>query len=198
MSSPTSGSWERLQRVVRYGLKLPRPVYHYPWQNDGSIEAYVDSDWAGCVLTRRSTSGGALLLGSHLVKHWSTTQAVLALSSTEAELYAIVKGASQALGLQSLTADLGWRSEITVHTDSSGTQGVCRRKGVGKLRQIEVGDLWVQDKTLKAAFALKKVACTENPADLLTKYVDASIITKATGTLQLWPEGGRASSVPAA
>ena len=39
-------------------------------------------------------------LGGHEVKHWSTTQAILALSSAEAEYAALVNAASQALGIQ--------------------------------------------------------------------------------------------------
>ena len=38
---------------------------------------------------------------------WSVTQAVLALSAGEAELYALVKAASQGLGLRAMLADLG-------------------------------------------------------------------------------------------
>ena len=196
MSEPKSGSWERLKRTVRYGLHMPRLVHHYRWQTAGEIETYVDSDWAGCVLTRKSTSGGAIMLGDHLVKHWSSTQSVLALSSTEAELYALVKGAGQALGAQSLLRDLGDDRQVNVHTDSSGATGVVRRTGVGKLRHIDVADLWVQDKAATGAFKLKKVLGTENPADGLTKYVDGPLLTQHMQRLHLWPETGRPKAAP--
>ena len=54
------------------------------------INAYVDTDFAGGKATRRSTSGGVALYGSHTVKHWSTTQTSVCLSSGEAELRALV------------------------------------------------------------------------------------------------------------
>ena len=64
------------------------------------IKAYVDSDWAGCRKTHKSTSGGVLMLGATAVRGWSTNQAVIALSSGEAEYYVAFKGASNALGYQ--------------------------------------------------------------------------------------------------
>ena len=48
------------------------------------------------------------MLGGHLAKHWASTQRVITLSSGEAELAGVVKGAAEALGLRSLGADLGW------------------------------------------------------------------------------------------
>merc|ERR1712062_809400 len=47
---------------------------------------FSDADWAGCQRTRRSTLGGTILLGDHLLKAWSRTQATFALSSAESEL----------------------------------------------------------------------------------------------------------------
>ena len=41
---------------------------------DGPLIMYSDSDWAGCLKTRKSTSGGALMLGGHCIKSWSTAQ----------------------------------------------------------------------------------------------------------------------------
>ena len=43
-------------------------------QSASSIEVYSDTDWAGCVRTRKSTSGGALMIGSHITKCRSSTQ----------------------------------------------------------------------------------------------------------------------------
>ena len=99
MTNPRDIDWLALKRIARYLVGKPRLVYKYQWQEAGPIIAYVDTDFAGCSVTRRSTSGGTLLHGTHLVKHWSTTQKTTALSSGEAELYGVVKGASEALGL---------------------------------------------------------------------------------------------------
>ena len=57
--------------------------------------------------------------GMHLVKHRATTQKALALLSGGAELYGVVKGASEGLGLQSIAFDLGIDACVSVKTDSS-------------------------------------------------------------------------------
>ncbi len=105
MSSPTGRFWQALTRVWRYFAGAPRLVYTYPQQEVDSVDVYTDTDWAGCPKTRKSTSGGCVLLGSHAIKHWSSTQSSVALSSGEAEFAGVVRGAGQGLGYQALLRD---------------------------------------------------------------------------------------------
>ena len=63
------------------------------------IRTYSDADWAGCKATRKSTIGGCIMVGNHNVKGWSKTQTLVALSSGESELYAILKAAAETLGI---------------------------------------------------------------------------------------------------
>eukprot|EP00973_Karenia_brevis_P087252 12097498-Karenia_brevis.AAC.1 len=80
----------------------------YDWQRDkDKIVAHSDSDWAGCPDTRKSTSGGVAQIGEHLIKAWASSQTVVALSSGEAELYALTKAASQTLGIMTMARDFG-------------------------------------------------------------------------------------------
>ena len=61
---------------------------------------------------------------SHVLKTWCGTQAAVALSSTEAELYALAEGASQALGLMTLLEDVGHVAEAVLFTDASAAIGI--------------------------------------------------------------------------
>ena len=105
-----------------------------------------DTDYAGCRETRKSTIGGVAVLGTHVIKHWSKTQAVIALSSGEAEYYGTVFGASQGLGLRSILEDMGLTRNLRVKTDASAAQGISNRLGIGKVRHIETNQLWLQQK----------------------------------------------------
>ena len=67
----------------------------------------MDSDWAACRVTRKSTSGGLVMLGSHVIRTWSATQSVIAMSSGEAEYYSMVKGSSMGMGIKSIAMDMG-------------------------------------------------------------------------------------------
>ena len=163
-----------------------------------SIDVYVDTDFAGCASTRRSTSGGCAMVGQCLVKHWSKTQTTISLSSGEAELHGIAAGCAQALGLQSLLKDLGWDLQINVWSDATAAIGIARRKGLGKIRHLDCTDLWVQDKIRSKQISLQKMLGADNPADLLTKYVERKVIDMALPRLGLVPTSGRPESAPVA
>ncbi len=100
MSKPKRKDWVALERLGRYLHGRPRLVQTFEWQaQDQNINAYSDADWASCKDTRKSTSGGALMWGSHCLRSWSKTQTVIAQSSAESELTATVKTTSETLGL---------------------------------------------------------------------------------------------------
>ena len=134
--------------------------------------------------------------GGHLIKAWSTTQTTIALSRAEAELSGIVKGAAQAIGLRSVAADLGQTYELELKTDATAAIGICRRRGLGKIRHLHTADLWVQDKVKTGDFALSKILGAENPADLLTKYLDGRSQDIHMLRMSLRVEQGRAQSAP--
>jgi hypothetical protein len=196
MSAPTYRDLEALRRVCRYLLGAPRVVYEFEWQPEVGIQAYVDTDFAGCLATRRSTSGGCAMRGTHLIKHWSSTQKSVTLSSGEAELNGIVKGAAEALGLQSLGRDLGISLELSLHTDSAAAAGICRRSGLGRVRHLAVGLLWVQDKLKEGAFKLYKMAGVDNSADALTKHLSRDVVDKHLRAMCLMRLDGRAATAP--
>ena len=152
------------------GIIIRSPCQH--------LSVYTDSDFAGCVKSRKSTSGGIALLGSHAIKSWSTNQAVVALSSGEAEYYSIVKGASIALGLVNLMKDLGFEAmgPPVINSDASAAIGIVNRLGTGKVRHIEVCQLWAQYQVSQGKLRISKVGTKENLADALTKYVDAQTL----------------------
>ena len=110
------------------------------------------------------------MLGKHAIKHWSSTQPSVSLSSGEAEFYGVVRGAGQGLGYQALLKDLGIDIPLRMWTDSSAALGICSRQGLGKLRHLDTHTLWVQQAVRSKRIELKKVLGEENPADLLTKH----------------------------
>ena len=107
MSKPRTGHMMQLIRVARYLKGVPRKAQQYPAQEQSKahLEVHVDSDWAGDTVTRRSTTGVIVRRGQHLLRHSSTVQNVIGLSSAESEYHALTKGECSGLGLQSLFAD---------------------------------------------------------------------------------------------
>ena len=198
MANPTELDVKAMNRLIRFLKGLPRMVQRIPFEDRPPtvVEAFVDSDWAGCRKSRKSTSGGILYLGGVAVRAWSSNQNVIALSSGEAEYYAALKGASSALGFQSMLKDLGISTSITLYTDSSAARGIIHRAGLGKLRHLETGYLWLQAAVRAKKLLVRKVLGTENPADLLTKHLSAADMWKNIDKLRMSPEEGRTKAVP--
>ena len=102
-------------------------------------------------------------------------QRTIARSSGEAELYACNLGASNGLGLQTIMKELGWDYEVRVQVDANATIGTLHRRGLGKLRHVEVEELWLQQEISKKKISVAKVGGTENTADIGTKPVKKEV-----------------------
>ena len=75
---------------------------------------------------------GVIMLNQHVVKTWSVTQDLIALSSGEAEYYGLVRGGAQGLGVISLLKDLGIVPKLKLKTDATVAKSIASRRGLGK------------------------------------------------------------------
>jgi len=68
MSKPSISGYEKLKSLARYMVGFEEVLFEFKWQSEEEakkISGYTDSDWAGCRKSRKSTSGGAIMLGQH-------------------------------------------------------------------------------------------------------------------------------------
>ena len=113
-------------------------------------------------------------MGNHCVKTWGAMQGAYALSSAEAEFYAMVEGVTRAKGLLSLAWDLGFSgltNVIQLGTDSNAAKSFVNRRGLGKMRHLEVRDLWLQKEVADDKLKVYQVDGSDNPAGLMTKFL---------------------------
>jgi hypothetical protein len=136
------------------------------------LVAWSDTDFAGCGRTRRSTSGGVIAFGSHCLKTHSQTQETIALSSGESEFYGIEKAATMGIGIKSTFKDFGLEVEIQVIRDPSSARSISCRRGAGRLRHVEVRDMWAQERACGGELSVVKVCGLDNVSDGLTKHVE--------------------------
>ena len=113
------------------------------------------------------------MCGSHCLRTFSVTQKFVTLSSGEAELMALVKATSEAIGLAQLGAGWGMSLAATVFVNSSAALAVTARRGNGKLRHVRIGHLWAQELAASEEVWFRKIPGEQNPADLLTKHLPA-------------------------
>ena len=127
MASPRAKDLIALKRVAYYTIKYPRMACRYlSTPLDSNIEVCGDANFARCISTRKSTMG------------------VLALSSGESELAAVVRAATEGLGLQLILSDFDLCGHVAIKSDATAVIGMNHRLGSGKVRHLAVGDLRIQ------------------------------------------------------
>ena len=92
--------------------------------------------------------------------------------------------------------DMGVDIDVELNTDASAAKGIASRKGVGRVRHIEVHQLWVQAKVSKGDIAINKVRGEDSIADILTKFVDREKIDHAIKNAELERREGRHDIMP--
>jgi hypothetical protein len=195
---PTLNDKAKLKHLMRYlaGTKDIVEIIRTNLRLSGQtkcidVNTFVDSDLAGCTATRKSTSGMSLfVLGVNLCGI-ARTQQTVALSSGEAELYAMGLGVSESLFVRSLLLEskLTLKCNIIVHTDSTAGKSMASRHGLSKkTKHIQLRFLYTQELILSGLVKIKKVPGTFNPADVFTKYVNKDTLNRHLPTLGYLPK----------
>ena len=171
MANPCAGDIGGLKRLGRYLKAFPTCALLYGWQEmPVAIDGFADADWGGDLESRRSTSGGCILHGSHVISFWSRTQHVIALSSAESELHALSACASEGLGIKLMCMEMGIPMELNLSTDSSAARGIVQRQGAGRVKHLDIKTLWLQERENVGDFAIIKIPRIGNWSDLLTHH----------------------------
>ena len=110
------------------------------------------------------------------LKRGAAPRGGIALSSAEAEYYAIVEAATRALGIKNLAEDIDMHMKVVLHTDSSSAKSMSSRRGVGRMRHIEAKWLWLQSAVADGRIKIFKIPGSKNPADLFTKFLSIKSI----------------------
>ena len=96
----------------------------------------------------------------------------------------------------SIRRDIGADIPILLLTGASAALGIVRRRGLGRIRHLDVTDLWIQEQVRSKEMDIQKVAGTENIADALTKMLPRPDLVKHMKGMNLYPEEGRAETAP--
>ena len=165
----TADDWLMLKRIGRFA-----------WQKAPiKLTVQSDSDWAGERKTRKNVSSGNIRFGDHLLRSWCKDECVIALSSGEAELYAACMAALQVMGIESMARDQGVDLDaMELQVDANAAIGIIGRQGLGKVRHVDMGYLWLQAAVRGKQVVLRKVQSGDNMADIGTKVLDWDTIQR--------------------
>ena len=179
MQMPSKLSMMRLRRVVRYLLGTADVGPFFAYQSEpNTMLVWTDGDWSGNAVTCKSTSAGAIQLGSHTIETWSVNQQVVSLSSAESEFYAIGSGCARGLTVKHVLLEILHATtpdediKMTVCTDSDAARGMIHRVGCGRVRHLRTRYLWHQQTMGEGHFIVVRCSTKENPSDLGTKILE--------------------------
>ena len=172
MEKPTELHMMAVKRVLRYlrGTTELGICYQKKGRSDGLI-AYSDSDYAGDLDDRRSTSGYVFMMSSGAVAWSSKKQAIVTLSTTEAEFISAAACACQAIWMQRVLKQLRWNQEsCVIYCDNSSTIKLSKNPVMhGRSKHIVVRYHFLRDLSKDGDIELKYCSSQEQVADIMTK-----------------------------
>ena len=140
------------------------------------MDAYSDSDWAGAIDDRRSTSGYFTFVGGNLITWRSKKLNVVARSSVEAEFRGMALGICKALWLRLLLMDLGYlpRQSIRFYCDNEAACDIAHNPiQHHRTKHGEVDRFFIKEKLDEKIVELPKIRSEDQLVDILTKVVSS-------------------------
>ncbi|GJT67989.1 ribonuclease H-like domain-containing protein [Tanacetum coccineum] len=106
MHDPRDPHFTALKRILRYVRGTIDHGLQLHVSSTAQLTAYTDADWAGCPVTRRSTSGYCVFLGDNLLSWSAKRHVTLSRSSAEAEYRGVANVVAETAWLRNLLLEL--------------------------------------------------------------------------------------------
>ncbi|KAJ9542321.1 hypothetical protein OSB04_028827 [Centaurea solstitialis] len=165
-----------VKRIFRYLKGTPNLGLWYSKDSGFDLTAYSDSDFAGCKIDRKSTTGGCHLLGGKLVSWTSKKQNSVSTSTAEAEYVAAGICCAQVLWLRNQLQDYDIQlSKIPIYCDNTSAIAIANNPVLhSKTKHIEVRYHFIRDHVMNGDIELHFVPTEYQFADLFTKPLDVT------------------------
>ncbi|XP_016178855.1 uncharacterized protein LOC107621340 [Arachis ipaensis] len=176
MHQPHEEHWQAALRVVRYLKGRPEQGVLLRRENDFTLHAWCDSDWAGCPLTRRSLTGWVILLGNSPISWKTKKQHTVSRSSAEAEYRSMANTTCELKWLKELLLSLGisHTQPIPLSCDSQAALHIAKNPVFHeRTKHIEVDCHLVRDAIIQGLILPSYVPTKSQVADILTKALSS-------------------------
>ena len=188
MGKPNKEHWIGVKRVLRYLKGTPRYGLVYRKSKDFKLVGYSDSDWAGCLESRKSTSGYVFLLGNSVISWASKKQPVVALSTTEAEYIALCLAAQEAVWLRRLlkSVQLEQKEATKICEDNQGAISISKNpRDTQRTKHIDIRFHFVRESIHKNVLTIEKCESRDQIADTLTKSLPRLAFEKLRNAMNI-------------
>lgn len=186
--APTAYCHRAAKHVLRYLRGTSSYVVKYQ-SDDLDVNAFVDSDYAGDVKDRKSMSGFIIRIGSGPVSWSSKKQGSVALSTCEAEYYAMTDASKEVIWirrvLQEIGTNINYASIIRSDNLAALEWTTSEHPPSARTKHIDVRLHLIRDLVHKCSMIVVHVATDRNDADILTKPVGYAILRKTLNRIGL-------------
>ncbi|GJV71807.1 retrovirus-related pol polyprotein from transposon TNT 1-94 [Tanacetum coccineum] len=168
---PTEKHLKEVKRIFRYLRGTIHMGLWYPKGSGFELTAFSDADHAGCVDTRKSTSGGIQFLGDKLVSWMSKKQDCTAMSSAEAEYVALSASCAQVMWMRTQLQDYGFNyNKIPLYCDSQSAIAIsCNPVQHSRTKHIHTRYHFIKEQVENGIIELYFVRTEYQLADMFTK-----------------------------
>ncbi|KAJ9547854.1 hypothetical protein OSB04_020397 [Centaurea solstitialis] len=175
-AEPKESHLTAVKRIFRYLKGTPNMGLWYSKDSGFDLTAYSDSDFAGCKIDRKSTTGGCHLLGGKLVSWTCKKQNSVSTSTAEAEYVAAGICCAQVLWLRNQLQDYDIQlSKIPIYCDNTSAIAIANNPVLhSKTKYIEVRYHFIRDHVMNGDIELHFVPTEYQLADLFTKPLDVT------------------------
>jgi len=173
-STPTQRHEQAVKRVFRYLKGYPRLGLWYSNSSGFDLSGYTDSDFGGCGLTLKSTSGGCQYLGNRLVSWQCKKQSTIATSTAEAEYVAASVCCSQMIWIQHQLLDYGLNLLNTpIFCDNESVFGIVKNPiHHSRTKHIAIRYHFIRNMAESGYVRMEPIRTEEQKADIFTKVLD--------------------------
>ncbi|GJS99621.1 retrovirus-related pol polyprotein from transposon TNT 1-94 [Tanacetum coccineum] len=171
-AKPTKKHLTVVKRIFWYLKDSINMGLWYPKDTGFELTAFSDSDHAGCLDSRKSTSGGIQFIGGDKLVSWSSKkQDCTSMSSVEAEYVSLSACCAQVLWLRTQLTDYGFHfDKIPMYCDSKAAIAIsCNPVQHSRTKHINVRYHFIKEQVEKDIVELFFVGTEYQLADLFTK-----------------------------
>ncbi|KAJ9544657.1 hypothetical protein OSB04_024364 [Centaurea solstitialis] len=178
-SDPKESHMLAVKRILRYLKKTPSLGLWYPLHSGFDLLPYTDSDYGGCQVDRKSTSGSCHFLGGKIVSWSSKKQNCVSTSTAEAEYVAAASCCSQALWMQTQLHDYGYTfNKIPILCDNKSAIAISENPVQhSKTKHIDIRYHFLKHQVEEGNVDMYFVNIEFQLADLFTKALDEKRFT---------------------
>jgi hypothetical protein len=186
-ANPKEVHLRAVKRILRYLVYTPKFGLWYPKVSFFDLLGYSDTDWAGCKIDRKSTSGTCQFLGRSLVSWASKKQNSVALSTAEAEYIVVGHCCAQLLWMRQTLMDYGYKfSKFPLLCDNESA--ICMTDNPvehSRTKHIAIWYHFLKDHQQRGDIEIAYINTKDQLADIFTKPLDEKTFTKLRNELNI-------------